>query len=281
MPTENPSLPPNEMAPAVAPVGAVPRWRWWIHLALIGGYLAVVAVMGWARGGGAPALTGTTRGLLLVCAVEFGIFALVFCLAVLASRASRDDLMLRWRRGLLPVLLGIGYSVAIRIVTVIVAIFVIFVAVATHLATPDSIQKFAIAHRPKVESLVDSAALHNNPAYFWLTITLVSFVVAGLREELWRAGFLAGLRGSFPGKFESRIAQVAGVAIAAIVFGCGHVAQGSVAMGLTAVLGFGLGLVMVLHRSIWPAVIAHGMFDASSFILLAVFGDQLLKAFPT
>jgi hypothetical protein len=25
---------------------------------------------------------------------------------------------------------------------------------------------------------------------------------------------------------------------------------------------------MVLHRSIWPAVIAHGMFDATTFALL-------------
>ncbi len=31
-------------------------------------------------------------------------------------------------------------------------------------------------------------------SFFWLTLTLVSFVVAGVREEMWRAGTLAGLR---------------------------------------------------------------------------------------
>jgi membrane protease YdiL (CAAX protease family) len=37
---------------------------------------------------------------------------------------------------------------------------------------------------------------------------------------------------------------------------------------MTGLLGFGLGVIMVLHRSIWPAVIAHGMFDATSLALI-------------
>jgi hypothetical protein len=32
---------------------------------------------------------------------------------------------------------------------------------------------------------------------------------------------------------------------------------------------------MVLHRSIWPAVIAHGMFDATSMALLPWAMDHL------
>ncbi|MBM3841498.1 MAG: CPBP family intramembrane metalloprotease [Verrucomicrobia bacterium] len=50
--------------------------------------------------------------------------------------------------------------------------------------------------------------------------------------------------------------------------GSRHSMQGPVAVGLTTLLGFGLGVIMVLHRSIWPAVIAHGMFDATSLALL-------------
>ncbi len=65
------------------------------------------------------------------------------------------------------------------------------------------------------------------------------------------------------------------VALAAIVFGCGHVPQGALAVALTGFLGFGLGLIMVLHKSIWPAVIAHGMFDATTFALLPFAIDQL------
>jgi len=35
---------------------------------------------------------------------------------------------------------------------------------------------------------------------------------------------------------------------------------------------------MVLHRSIWPAVIAHGAFDATTFALLPFIVDLLPHA---
>ena len=34
------------------------------------------------------------------------------------------------------------------------------------------------------------------------------------------------------------------------------------------ILGVGLGAIMVYHQSIWPAVFAHGIFDATTFALL-------------
>ncbi|MEY2496195.1 MAG: hypothetical protein QOJ45_2687, partial [Verrucomicrobiota bacterium] len=34
------------------------------------------------------------------------------------------------------------------------------------------------------------------------------------------------------------------------------------------VLGLMLGIIIILHKSIWPAVIAHGMFDATTLALL-------------
>jgi len=30
----------------------------------------------------------------------------------------------------------------------------------------------------------------------------------------------------------------------------------------------GLGLIMIFHGSIWPAVIAHGLFDATSMAMI-------------
>jgi len=33
-------------------------------------------------------------------------------------------------------------------------------------------------------------------------------------------------------------------------------------------MGFGFGLIMIYHRSIWPAVIAHGLFDATSMLVI-------------
>jgi membrane protease YdiL (CAAX protease family) len=41
------------------------------------------------------------------------------------------------------------------------------------------------------------------------------------------------------------------------------------------VLGFCLGLIMIFHRSIWPAVMAHGFFDATTFAILPWVKDLL------
>ena len=125
-----------------------------------------------------------------------------------------------------------------------------------------------LANRPEVESLVDVGVMRTDPLYYWLTITLVSFVVAGLREELWRAGFLAALRALWPGVFACRRGQMGAVVIIAVVFGAAHLGQGALAAGMAGLLGVMLGGIMVFHQSVWPAVIAHGMFDATSMALL-------------
>ena len=52
-----------------------------------------------------------------------------------------------------------------------------------------------------------------------------------------------------------------------------------IALGATvtalADAGFWLGLIMVRHRSIWPAVLAHGAFDATSMALIPWAMEQL------
>jgi membrane protease YdiL (CAAX protease family) len=253
--------------------------RWSIHLALIGAFPIFIGIAGWGRNYALhePALTHGTRGLLITCAVELLIFSVVFGLAWLASRATRDDLLLRWRNGFWTVPIGIGYSVAVRILLAILMGVLGGILILTHLTTPQQLQDFVTANRPDVEALVDISALRGNPVYFWLTITLVSFVIGGLREELWRAAFLAGLRNVWPQPFGSRAGQFAAVAIAAVLFGLGHLAQGVLAVCLTGLLGLALGVIMVLHRSIWPAVIAHGMFDATSLALLPWVSEHLPK----
>jgi membrane protease YdiL (CAAX protease family) len=136
-------------------------------------------------------------------------------------------------------------------------------------------------YRPKIEAVIETDAL-NDPVYLALTLSLVSFVVAGLREELWRAGILAGLAGLFPAVFASRKGQFSAVLIAAVIFGIGHAPQGLGGVVLTGLLGIGLGAIMVWHRSIWVAVIAHGFFDATTFALLYIvtkFMPGALKSF--
>ncbi|MGO8836697.1 MAG: CPBP family intramembrane glutamic endopeptidase [Limisphaerales bacterium] len=273
-----PDGPPPLPVPHPAGAASINRRRWWIHLFLVGAYVLLVGMMGRAHSEARkhfPALSHTVRGLLSVCTAELLFFALVLGLALVASRASRDDLLLHWRRGFWPVPLGIGYSIALRLAISLLVMAAGIALIVTHVMTAQSLQEFVAAHRPDVETLVDISAMRENPLYFWLVLIVVSFVVAGLREELWRSAFLAGLRALWPQRFGSRAGQIGAVAIASVIFGFGHLGMGAIAVLFTGLLGFGLGLIMVYHRSIWPAVIAHGMFDATSLALLPWVAEKL------
>ena len=249
---------------------AVSRSRWRIHLILITGYILAVGLLGLGRRGSHTAvLTQTVGGMLFVCALRLLVFGLVFGLACIASRATPDDLLLRWQGKLKPVLWGAGYFVALRLVLASLIVAIGIGLVATHLMSPDSLKDFFSANRPGVETLIDVTAMRQNPVYFCLTLTFVSFVVAGLREELWRSAFLAGMKALWPQRFGSRTGQIWAVIVCAIFFGLGHLALGSLAACLAGVVGVGLGLIMVFHGSIWPAVIAHGFFDATSMAMLS------------
>lgn len=215
-----------------------------------------------------PALSGNVRGLLIVCGAEIVLFSLVFGVGWLASRASREELLFHWRPGWWVVPLGVAYSVAIRFALGVVVVVVAVILVATQTATPEALQAFVSANRPEVERVVSVPAMRSDPVYFWLTVTLVSFVVAGLREEIWRAATLAAMRALWPRAFASRGGQCLAVSLIAILFGVMHLGMGPIAAAMAGVLGFLLGMIMVLHKSIWPAVLAHGLFDATTFALL-------------
>jgi len=142
------------------------------------------------------------------------------------------------------------------------------VLVATRAVNVETLQGFMETNSPDVEVLVSVSALQENSAYFWLMLTLVSFVIAGLREELWRGAMLAGMRALWPKAFGSSRGQYLAVTLIAILFGTMHLGMGLVAAALAGIVGWFLGVIIVLHRSIWPAVIAHGMFDATTFAIL-------------
>jgi membrane protease YdiL (CAAX protease family) len=228
----------------------------------------LVGVGGAAAGNRGPAMTSSVHGLLIMCVLEVLVFAVPFGLAWLASRANKDDLLLRWRPGYWVLPLGAAYSVAIQIVARIVLVIVLVFVFIIHRASVADMQKFAMENRPQVEKLVDIQAMTQNPAYFWLTVILVSFVVGGLREELWRSAFLSGLRSIWPRVFGSKGGGIGGAAIAALFFGAAHLPQGMLAVALITVVGFLLGVIMTLHRSIWPSVVTHGFFDAATFAVL-------------
>ena len=221
-----------------------------------------------------PALSGNVRGLLLISGLELMVFSIFYAAACLMSRASREELNLRWRPGWWVVPLGIGYSIALRIGLMVVAIAVIVVLAATQTVTPQKVQEYISANRPDVEALVSVPAMRSNPAYFWLTLTLVSFVVAGIREEMWRAGTLAAMRAIWPRVFGSRVGQCGAIALIAVAFGAMHLRMGVLAAVGAGVLGLMLGVIIVVHKSIWPAVIAHGLFDATTMAIIPWWIEQ-------
>lgn len=255
-------------SPASPPPLPPPRSRagWWGLLLLLTAYPVVLGSLGYFLGEKhqSAALSPNPVQLLLTVSYELLIFAVVFLIACRFSRVRTDELLLGWRDGWRPWLRGAGYSIALRVFVAIGTLAAVAVYALFHKVDETTLQGL----RPKVEVLVDPAAMASDPLYLLLNMTLVSFVMAGFREELWRAGMLAALRSLWPERFGSLRGGIAASAIVAIAFGLGHAPQGWGAMGLTAVLGFGLGAIMVYHRSIWDAVLAHGFFNASSFLLL-------------
>src|SRR3954453_3408885 len=119
---------PTEVADNHPPAA---RWRWWIHLLLIGGYILPRIALGMEYPRDNPALSNSTTGLVLVSLLELGVFGLVFGVACLISRPTREQLFLRWRPGWWVLPLGIGYSVAIRLAAGLAIFAVIVVMVAT------------------------------------------------------------------------------------------------------------------------------------------------------
>jgi membrane protease YdiL (CAAX protease family) len=266
--------PPSALPPPASGT-PVARWRWWIHLFLIGGYVLPRIAIGIQFPREHPALSSNWRGLLIVCTIELAVFALAFALGWLASRASSEDLFLRWRPGWWVIPLGIGYSIVIRLAAGIVIFAVVVALIGTHAVAPARAQNFIQTSQPDVAKLVDVPALRHDPAYFWLTITLVSFVVAGLREEMWRGGTLAAMRALWPRAFHSFRGQIVAIALIAVLFGAGHLQLGVLGAVVAGLLGLFLGVVIVVHRSIWPAVIAHGFLDATTFALIPLALEKL------
>ena len=207
-----------EHSPSIRP------WRWWLSLFLIGGYFVPAIFV--HRKEHRPALTHSVRGLLIVSTLDLGLFLLLYFVAARVSRATIRQLYLQWSSGWWAVPLGAIYSVGIRLTTIGIVVVIAFFLLITHALTPEQMSGLTRPNPPNFDVLVDSQAMHPDHADHWLTITLISFVTAGLREELWRGGTLAALRELFPRTFGSRPGQVLAVALIAIVFGAGHISMG-------------------------------------------------------
>lgn len=301
---------PDAPPPFLSVEAPRPKWRSLVFLLIVGFYPLLIGVLGHYVKGvdntAGPALPGSVKGLLLVCAESVVIFGILFATACFFGRPRRAELFwrpMRWWDWLWGSLWSVGVRLAAGAALVAVAISFMLARQIFHGEAPEqakvSIETKVQQFRPKLEAMVDFNALED-PVYVLLALTVLSFVTAGLREELWRAGFMAAVHDLLPSslrvpldrnpseswfEWQVRIVKPAVIIslLAAVVFGLGHLPQGIGGVVLTGIVGFVLGMVMICHRSLWTAVIAHGFFDAATFALLAIIvnnRDTLEKMFP-
>jgi membrane protease YdiL (CAAX protease family) len=252
------------------------KWRWAAGLLVLLIYVAGLGYLGAkqvvAGNEASPLLPDSAWGLILVCASEVILFGLAFLLFWILTRATKEDLKLRVENPLRLLRRGLLYSIGLRaFIAIILMVIMVLMGLTSH-KTGRQLQDL----RPQTENLVDFAALINDPLYFALAITLVSFVLGGFREELWRVSVFAACEQLLPARWSGAPGKIFAVIIAAIVFGLGHLSQGWGGVLMTGLLGVGLGWIIIRHNSLWEAALAHGFFDATSFSLLYL----LARYFP-
>lgn len=274
-----PAAPPSPAEPL--PLPRHPRWRSGLALLVLAPYPLLLGIVlpwvfqqpwflrltGQESAPSGSILPQTVGDLFVVAAENLVIFALFFLTACAFRGFNRDELFTRMKGWWQPWAWGLIHSVALRILVAVVVMTVMGILLAAgHLTghDPEALKEL----RPNVEKLVEPGALRD-PAYLLVATTLISFIVAGLREELWRAGVLRQLFDLLPDRGQTIRGKVIAVVLAAAVFGLGHWPQGLAGVALTGTLGLGLGAILLYHRSLWVAVVAHGFFDATSFALLA------------
>ncbi len=93
-----------------------------------------------------------------------------------------------------------------------------------------------------------------------------AFIGAGFYEEFMFRGFL--MQGLAMLSGASHGAWIGACVLQGVLFGVVHAYQNPLGIAITGTLGVLMGLlVLVSGRNLWPAIIGHGLFDASRFIL--------------
>ncbi len=249
----------------------VARWRWWVSLAILILLPLAASILSAQQVSKSPApaplLPKSVLGLLIFCALNLVEFGVVWTLAWAFSRANRDQLFLRWR-GFKSVLWGVGYSLLMRFGLVLVAILVVMVLAMLGFDSKAMMETMK-ASGDNVQKLFAPIFTGRDPLHKFLIIGLISFVAAGLREELWRAATLAAMIHLAPRNWSQATKNGVALGLSSALFGLGHLYQGATGVVGTGILGVALGAIMLRHKSVWPAIIAHGCFDAVSFAALA------------
>lgn len=265
---------PDSPLPSAGPeLLAIPLWRRAVTFVFLGGYPLLLSVISSVLDeAGLKAAKGTTllpkdlAELWFSAAENLIVFGVWFTAAAWLGRFNLKQLHADRRPKPSVVLWGLGWSIGLRLALAALLFLAIGIFLITH-GIKDLDADFVQKLRPKVENLVSPESLRS-PWYLFTNLTLISFVLAGLREELWRAGMIAAGLNLLPVGWKGTKGQMSMVVVSSIVFGLAHLPQGWGGVVMTGVLGLGLGSILVFHRSLWIAVLTHGFFDASTFFVL-------------
>jgi membrane protease YdiL (CAAX protease family) len=119
--------------------------------------------------------------------------------------------------------------------------------------------------------------LRGDTAAFLRLLPLV-WLSAALGEEIVFRGFLIGrLEFAFGGA--SRRATSAAVIFSTALFAFAHAYQGPTGILITGILGLVFAMVYVASgRNLWTNIVAHGVYDTGSFLLVLTSYDRELSA---
>ena len=98
---------------------------------------------------------------------------------------------------------------------------------------------------------------------------LLLAVFTGVHEEILFRGFVLTRLGAF---FRS---PAPAVILCGVFFGAMHVYQGVIGVIQTTAVGLVLGAIVVITRSLWPAIIAHGIFNAVGLALIPLIRGRM------
>lgn len=100
--------------------------------------------------------------------------------------------------------------------------------------------------------------------------TLLMFTLfVGLHEEILFRGFMLSRLCALFGR--PTIAVLAG----GLIFGLLHVYQGPIGVVQTTMVGLVLAGTVIITRTLWPAIIAHFVFDTIGLLLIPIVRDQI------
>jgi membrane protease YdiL (CAAX protease family) len=181
------------------------------------------------------------------------------------SRVDALGLSLATVRGRVPivVMFGLAGGVATYAVNAVISLGYIMLT--------GGIEKHIGMAKEQQETFSTFAAI---PLYVMLPVV----VLAGVYEDIVFRGFLLGRLRILFRTSRGWMGDVASIVVSSVIFGLGHIYQGWFGVMKTTAAGACLAILVLLTKSVWPAMIAHAGIDAATIVMLHFLSPLVSKA---